>query len=128
RGVLIGWLAFAGALGSTWVLYLFFRKAVHHTLNTAKLWVLTHKDRLARTRWAWALGGATLLLVALFVPYPGTIKRPVTLHAGRLAMISAPDTLFLLDERYAGGEAVRAGDTLAVLDAREYAVGAAGLE
>src|SRR5262249_55608156 len=128
RGLLIGWLAFAGALGSTYVLYLFFRKAVHHTVNTAKLWVLTHKERLARTRWAWGLGGAALLLAALFVPYAGTIKRPVTLEAGRVAMISAPDTLFLLDERFQGGESVRAGDTLAVLDARDFSVSAAGLE
>jgi putative peptide zinc metalloprotease protein len=128
RGMLIGWLAFAGALGSTYVFYLFFRKAFGHTANTAKLWVLTHKERLARTRWAWGLGVGALLAALFFVPYAGTLKRSVTLEPGRVAMLTAPEELFLLDARFAGGEPVRTGDTLAVLDAREYSVGAAGLE
>src|SRR5262249_12084778 len=91
-------------------------------------WVLTHKERLARTRWAWGLGGAALLLAALFVPYAGTIKRPVTLEAGRVGLISAPRPPFLLHRPLHGGGTGRPRAPPPPLDARDFSVSAAGLE
>ncbi len=128
RGVLVGWLAFAGALASVYVFYLFFKRSIHNTVKTARLWVLTHGERIRRRPWGWALGGGALALIALPVPYPGVLTRPVTLEPGRQAPVSAPEELFLLEARFRGGDRVQAGDTLAVLDAREYQVDAAGSE
>jgi putative peptide zinc metalloprotease protein len=119
---------FVGALAALAVLWWFFKRPIELTWRSLRESYLTHRARLARGRAAWGALAVLVLVAALLVPVPGVITQPVVLMPARLAAVSAPDELFLRESRFSAGDEVRAGDTLALLDARQFQVDARQLE
>src|SRR5204863_8415648 len=86
-------------------------------VRTVRLWALERGGTTGgRRRAGMALAGA-LLAAVLFVPIPDWRAFDATLEPARVVALTAPEELRLADASFHAGDAVGAGDVVAVLNA-----------
>ena len=116
RARLIASFAFAGALLATLMIFVVFRRLLKPLLLTAHGWALDHRGQIRRHQLPIVAVVALLLGVFLLLPVPGRRAFDVAIEPVRQAALVAPEDLRLKQAAWQSGQAVAAGQLLAVLD------------
>jgi putative peptide zinc metalloprotease protein len=117
RNYLIGSLAFLGAVIAALLLVFVMQRLSRPLVRGAKAWALDHRGQIRRHQMPIVAGIALLLATFLLLPVPGRRVFAVALEPAREAALVAPEDLQLRQASWSAGQAVAAGQVLAVLDA-----------
>jgi putative peptide zinc metalloprotease protein len=117
RNFLIGSLAFLGAVIAALLLAVVMQRLSRPLVRGAKAWALDHRGQIRRHQLPIVAGLALLLATFFLLPVPGRRGFAVALEPAREAALVAPEDLQLRQASWSAGQAVVAGQVLAVMDA-----------
>lgn len=121
RFLLVRQLAFFGALAAAAFMCFLLWGMAGPLVQTTRGWALDHRGLIRRHQLPIIAGAAALLGLFLMLPMPGRRAFRVTVEPAREAALVAPEDLRLERAEWNAGQAVAAGQLLAVLDAGEAA-------
>lgn len=121
RFVLVGQFAFFGAVAAAAFMCFILWGLGSPLVQTARGWALDHRGQIRRQQLPILAAVALLLGLILLLPVPGRRAFRVTVEPMREAALVAPEDLRLERAEWNAGQAVAAGQLLAVLDADQAA-------